>query len=203
MPWAIAAFAWTIRIFIIMSQYSLTIIDPHTRDLALSITGFKDDSPFNNLKKYSYFSMLLVQKGSGTVVRDGAVYSFHGGSLLCFAIYQPFMVQANGELEGTLIHFHPSFFCLFKHRNEVSCNGVLFNNLYDTPVVQLGADDTRSLSVVADHMSDELRLHDAPDQDLLLSYLKVFLIHASRAKMEKRSGEKKQIAGQTPVTRRN
>ena len=172
-----------------MSQASVTLVDPRTKEMALSVTFFKDDSLFNSFRKYNYFSMLLVSNGKGNVLRDQTGYEFKSDCLLCFAIYQPFMVKPNSGLEGVLINFHPSFFCLFKHRNEVSCNGVLFNNLYDTPVVDLHPDEMRGLSVIADQMKREMQNRQEPDQDVLLSYLKIFLINATRVKMEQRPGE--------------
>jgi len=185
-----------------MSPASFTLTDPQTKDIALKITYFKDNSLFNSLKRYNYFSMLLVSKGKGSVLRDETRYGFNSDCLLCFAIYQPFMVKPESEMEGVLIDFHPGFFCLFKHRKEVSCNGVLFNNLYDTPVVNLKPDEMRSLSVIADQLSTELQKRQQPDPDVLISYLKIFLIEASRAKIEQRRGEEV-LPAKTPLTLEN
>lgn len=169
-----------------MLQPSYTLIDSQTKEMALRIAYFKDNSHFNTLRKYNHFSMLLVTRGKGSVRRDGTSYLFESPCLLPFAIYQPFNVMPEHDLEGVLINFHPSFFCLFKHRNEVSCNGVLFNNLYDTPMVRLSTGDLHSLSVLADQLKTELGDRPQPDEDVLLSYLKIFLLTASRAKIEQR-----------------
>ena len=185
-----------------MSQASLTLLDPQTGEMALRITPFKDDSLFRSIRKYNYFSMLLVSKGEGSVLRDEARYAFGSSCLLCFSIYQPFLVRPEGKLEGVLINFHSSFFCLFKHRNEVSCNGVLFNNLYDTPMVSLKPDQMRSLSVIVDQLTTEMQQRERPDQDVLISYLKIFLITASRIKMEQRQGEEGEPA-KTPLALEN
>jgi AraC family transcriptional regulator, transcriptional activator of pobA len=185
-----------------MSQASLILVDPRTKEMALSVTVFKEGSLFNSFRKYNHFSMLLVSKGKGNVLRDQTAYGFKSDCLLCFAIYQPFMAEPDSELEGVLINFHPSFFCLFKHRNEVSCNGVLFNNLYDTPVVDLKPDEMRCLSVIADQMKREMQNRQEPDQDVLLSYLKIFLINATRVKMEQQSGESADT-GKLPSTLEN
>jgi AraC family transcriptional regulator, transcriptional activator of pobA len=182
-----------------MSQASFTLTDPQTMEMALKITHFKDSGLFNSLKRYNYFSMLLVSKGKGSVLRDEARYAFSGDCLMCFAIYQPFEVTAQSEMEGVLINFHPGFFCLFKHRNEVSCNGVLFNNLYDTPVVNLKPGEIRALYIIVDQLTAEMQKREEPDQDLLISFLKIFLIEASRVKMEQRRGEEVQLA-KTPLT---
>jgi AraC family transcriptional activator of pobA len=185
-----------------MSQASFTLTDPQTGEMALKITYFKDDSLFSSLKRYNYFSMLLLSEGEGSVLRDETRYAFNRDCLLCFSIYQPFMVEPESEMEGVLINFHPSFFCLFKHRNEVSCNGVLFNNLYDTPVVNLTPEEMRSLSVIVDELSTEIQNRQQPDEDVLISYLKIFLIAASRAKIEQRRGEEVQPA-KIPLTLEN
>jgi AraC-like DNA-binding protein len=93
------------------------------------------------------------------------------------------MIRPEGEFKGILIQFTPSFFCLFKHRQEVSCNGVLFNNLYDTPLVRLTSAEADALVMLADQMRAEIKDHTDPDQDALISYLKIFLINASRIKL--------------------
>jgi AraC family transcriptional activator of pobA len=185
-----------------LPQGSLTLVDPLTKEMALRVTLFKDDHLFSSFSKYNHFSMLLVSKGKGAVVRDQASYAFNGDCLLCFAIYQPFMLRPAGAFEGVLIEFHPSFFCLFKHRNEVSCNGVLFNNLYDTPVVDLVIDEMRGLSVIADQMRREMQNRPDPDPDVLLSYLKIFLINATRVKKEQQPAEPVE-AGKMPSTLEN
>jgi AraC-like DNA-binding protein len=68
----------------------------------------------------------------------------------------------------------------------VSCNGVLFNNLYDTPVVDLDEDQLYSFSTLAGQLKAEMQNRQLPDEDVLISYLKIFLIEASRIKIEQR-----------------
>lgn len=172
-----------------MTQTSFTLVDPQTKDLAFRISSFEDDRDFNSLKRYNYFSMVLVRKGKGRLVRDETEYEFGKSCLLCFSIYQPFIIRPIDEFEGILINFHPSFFCLFRHRNEVSCNGVLFNNIYDTPVVNLNPGQLHSLSTIIGQLNEEMQDRQPPDQEVLISYLKILLIDASRIKMEQRKAE--------------
>jgi AraC family transcriptional regulator, transcriptional activator of pobA len=169
-----------------MTQTSFTLVDPQTKDLAFKVSSFEDNSDFNSLKRYNYFSMVLVTKGRGRLVRDETEYEFSKSCLICFAIYQPFIIEPADEFEGILINFHPGFFCLFKHRTEVSCNGVLFNNIYDTPVVNLNSSQIHSLSTIAGQLKTEMQNRELPDQEVLISYLKIFLIDAARIKIEQR-----------------
>jgi AraC family transcriptional activator of pobA len=177
----------------------LTLRDPQTKDLSLQLCGFDTAKPFATPRQNPYFSMLLVRIGKGRVIREGASFSFEKECLMCFSIYQPYTVVADGDFEGFLLNFHPGFFCLFEHRHEVSCNGVLFNNLYDTPVVNLEPDDWRSLMTIVGEIRGELSRPEHPDKDILISYLKIFLINASRKKMEQQHTDTAGFQKATPI----
>jgi AraC-like DNA-binding protein len=168
--------------------------DPQAGGLSLEIAGFDSVGAFAEPRQDPYFSIFLMREGKGSAMRDGAVFGFEGPCLLCFSIYQSYSLDADGRLEGALLNFHPSFFCLFEHRHEVSCNGVLFNNLYDTPVVRLSPVECHALLTIALQIRDELGRPGDPDRDVLLSFLKVFLIDASRIKMEQQRADASQRA---------
>lgn len=172
----------------------LTLRDPQTAGLSLEMAGFDNAGAFAEPRQQPYFSIFLVNRGRGRAVRDGVSFLFDEPCLLCFSIYQPYSVEVSGDFEAVLLQFHPSFFCLFEHRHEVSCNGVLFNNLYDTPVVFLPTGDRQALLTVAWQIRDELGRPGHADRDILLSFLKVFLIHASRIKMEQQTATSRTAA---------
>ncbi|HEY4107518.1 helix-turn-helix domain-containing protein [Puia sp.] len=164
--------------------YSVRLVDQRTGDAALYLSTFDQVGDFASARQYPCFSMLLILRGAGLAIRDGAEYEFSEPALLTFSLYQSMMIRSEGEFKGILIQFTPSFFCLFKHRQEVSCNGVLFNNLYDTPLVRLTPAEARVQVVLTEQMRTEIEGHREPDQDALISYLKVFLINASRVKID-------------------
>ncbi len=165
------------------TPYAVQLRDQRTGDIALRLSTFDKVGDFASPQQYPCFSMLLVLKGKGLAIRDGAEYEFNAQALLSFSLYQSMMIKADDEFNGILIQFTPSFFCLFRHRQEVSCNGVLFNNLYDAPLVRLTTSEAEALAILAKQMRDEIQDHPEPDQDALISYLKVFLINASRIKL--------------------
>jgi AraC family transcriptional activator of pobA len=108
---------------------------------------------------------------------------------MCFSLYQRFKIKSDGEFKGVLINFHPDFFCLHKHRNEVSCNGILFNNIYDSPITNLQPAEMESLATIAHQLQSEAEHPALAQYEVLLSYLKIFLINASRIKMEQQETE--------------
>ena len=169
------------------SKYQLT--DNQTEDVVFQIGPFNSPDDFRELTQTNYFTMLLLKKGKGKAVRDDATYEFSSPGLLCFSLYQPFKIIPKDKFEGTVIRFQPGFFCLIKHRDEVSCNGVLFNNLYDTPFVGLSQAEIKTLQIIVGEITGELKQHDKPEHDVIISYLKIFLIKASRVKLAQQKGD--------------
>jgi AraC family transcriptional activator of pobA len=167
----------------VTTQTAFTLINPQTKALAFKIFAFEDDAYFNELKNYNYYSVVLITHGTGKLRADFSDYNFQGNTLMCFSVYQPFMIKADGEFNGVLINFHPDFFCIHKHQQEVACNGVLFNNLYDSPLVKLAYPDMKTLLNVVNELKAGMQNTALAQYELLVSYLKIFLINASRFKL--------------------
>lgn len=181
-----------------MSGNTLELIDPQRRSLAFKIYAFEDDIYFSSIKKYNYFSVILVTKGKGMVTADLSQYPFDGPCLMCFSLYQPFKIKSEGVFQGVMVNFHPDFFCLHKHRNEVSCNGVLFNNIYDSPVTALAKDETELLLSTINGLKLELQSSGIAQTEVLISYLKILLINGSRIKLLQQQTDAASIT-KTPV----
>ena len=170
-----------------MKENSWELINPQSKNLAFKVFEFNDAQDFKELKKYNYFSVVLIVEGEGTLIADISEYTFTKNNLLCFSLYQPFKIRCDGRLKGMMINFHPEFFCLHKHRNEVSCNGVLFNNIYESPVLDLTGEEAQSLLTVMSGLKTEIQRPGASQPEMLISYLKILLINATRIKVERRN----------------
>ncbi|KAF2079636.1 helix-turn-helix domain-containing protein [Flavobacterium sharifuzzamanii] len=166
------------------SQNVFTLINPQNGNLAFKILSFDDNSHFDHLQRNNYYSLIWVTKGKGKVKADFAEHHFKENSLLAFSPYQPFMLCVNEPIEGIAIHFHPDFYCIHMHQKEVSCNGVLFNNIYQPPYVQVTEHASQTFNMVIDQMKTEIQNAELAQYELLISYLKIFLITASRLKTE-------------------
>lgn len=159
-----------------------TLTDSRTGELALRIQHFEDDSSYNFLQRHNYFTILWIRKGFGKFKVDFSEYNLEP-SMLFFTPYQPFMLLAEGELSGIALSFHPDFFCIEKHRKEVACNGVLFNNIYQAPQIILTADDEKEVERLIGEIQRELQKQAIAQRDLLVAQLKILLILASRIKI--------------------
>jgi AraC family transcriptional regulator, transcriptional activator of pobA len=170
-----------------MNEHALELVNPQSKHLAFKWTSFDDGATFGEVNRFNYFSVILVLEGRGTVAADVSVFPFVANCLLCFSLYQPFKIECDGAFRGVVINFHPEFFCLHKHRHEVSCNGVLFNNIYESPVLGLSETEAGSLLLLFRGIEEEMRRPGVAQTEALLSYLKLLLINASRMKMERRA----------------
>ena len=170
---------------------SYTLIDPQTGNLAFRLTPLEKHNPFDDVQRLNYYSLIWFKKGSGTARADFAEYDFDGNVLFSFSPYQPFVFRTKEEMEGWVINFHPDFFCIHKHHNEVACNGVLFNNIYNPPFVKIDDKTAGSFELVIDQLKSEMQNPALAQYELLVSYLKIFLITASRKKAELQTEDQK------------
>ena len=120
-----------------LQRNNLTLVNPQTGHLAFKLSHFDNDNPFDHIQRMSYYALIWVKKGNGTLKSDFSEDTFSENTLFSFSLYQPFMLNANEPLSGIAIYFHPDFFCIHKHHKEVACNGVLFNNIYSPPIVEV------------------------------------------------------------------
>lgn len=140
-------------------------------------------SPAAGLQRSADHTVMVLTAGRGTLKTDLAHYAFTAPAMMCFAPYQPFTLHAEGPLQGVKLRFHASFFCMHRYERVVTCNGVLFNNIYQSPVLPLEAAETPFYTDLLQQMQQELGQPALGSYEILVSYLKVFLINLARRKL--------------------
>ncbi len=176
------------------TNYTFTLVNPQNGNLAFKLFSFENNSHFDHIQRLNYYSLIWIQKGKGTAKVDFSAYDFTENTLFAFAPYQPFMLSTQDGIEGIVLHFHPDFFCIHKHHNEISCNGVLFNNIYNPPFVLIDNMTQNTLEMVLSQMKAEIQNPDLAQYELLVSYLKIFLITASRLKAQQQPQAQKVVS---------
>ena len=153
------------------NQNSFTLIDQQNGNLAFKVLPFDNNTFYDHLQRLNYFSLILILKGEGIVRSDVSEYELRKNQLLCFSPYQPFLIQAESGLQGVAVHFHSDFFCIVKHQKEVSCNGVLFNNIYEPPFVLLAEKERDDLLAILEDIKKELAESNLAQHELIVSSL--------------------------------
>jgi YesN/AraC family two-component response regulator len=165
------------------NQTAFTLVNKQTGNLAFKLFSFEDNSYFDHLQRNNYYSLIWVMEGNGKLKTDFSEYDFGANSLFSFTPYQPFMFLSN-FIKGIAIYFHSDFFCIHKHETEVTCNGVLFNNIFQMPFIKIDGVLENTLYQLIEQIKSEMQDPGLAQYELLISYMKIFLISASRSKME-------------------
>jgi AraC-like DNA-binding protein len=166
-----------------MEKTAFTLINPQNGTLAFKIFSFDNNSPFDHLQRNNYYTILLITNGSGILKANLSDYSFAEKIMCCFSPYQPYLIQSETEISGLAISFHPDFFCIHRHQNEIASNGVLFNNIYKPPFFNITDDDIIQLYSLVNQMKIEAEKHELAQHELLVLYLKIFVINTIRIKV--------------------
>lgn len=165
-----------------INQTELTLINPQTKTLAFRHLLFEDALNFAELRNHQYYSVILVTEGSGVLYAGLNKTNFKAGSLLCLSLYESYRVEAE-IFKGVVINFHPEFFCIYKHEKEIACNGVLFNNIYQSPVIDLNKEDTDFFARLSQNIKAEMQNSGVAQYEMLTAHLKIFLLSAIRLKL--------------------
>ncbi len=167
-----------------LNQSTFTLVNPQNGNLAFKFFSFEDNGFFDHIQRNNYFSLIWVTQGSGKLKVDFAEYNFDADSLFAFSPYQHYMITTEKPIKGMAIYFHPEFFCIYKHQKEVACNGVLYNNIYQPPFVSVDENSAATLRMLCDQIKTEMQNPALAQHELLVAYLKIFLITASRLKTQ-------------------
>ncbi|SHG00417.1 helix-turn-helix domain-containing protein [Chryseobacterium vrystaatense] len=170
-----------------LSQSVYTLVNQQNGNLAFKLFEFDNNSYFDHIQRNNYFTLILITSGEGTAKVDFCDYSFKENTLFAFYPYQPFMLSAKKPLMGISIQFHHDFFCIYRHHQEIAANGILFNNIYQQPFVYLDESCKNTIIHLIREIARELKDEAFRKDEVLVSYLKILLVMATRIKLEQQS----------------
>jgi AraC-like DNA-binding protein len=165
-------------------ELPLQLYDPRNGDLSLKVEFFDISEERAIPQRTNYFTVFWVQGGTGTFCAETGQYPFAAHSLIFLVPYQSFRFLSDSTVRGLCLQFHANFLCIETYHEEVGCNGVLFNDTYGVPCVGLEDCHTREVAILLDEIRRELQERGLAHSEVLLSYLKVFLIRATRLKLQ-------------------
>jgi AraC family transcriptional activator of pobA len=167
-----------------MGTSSLELYDPRLGEPGLRVELLEAMPDLAEPRRSIFFTLLWVQAGRGTFWADLACHPFEAPSLLFFSPYQTLRLVPESSLGGHIIRFHANFFCIETYQEEVGCNGVLFNDVYGIPLIRLDAAQERDLGGLVEAMRRELQECGLAHDEVLVSFLKILLIRATRMKLD-------------------
>ena len=88
-------------------------------------------------KKYDQFIKILLVRAGSSVQIDFKKYDLKKDALFFINLNQWYELNKLGSNDSHLIYYNRDFYCVEIHDKEVSCDGILYNNVYEIPVVYL------------------------------------------------------------------
>ncbi len=88
------------------------------------------------------------------------------------------------QVQMRALCFHHNFFCVRVKREEVFCDGVVFNRLTGLPVVSFPAEEAPFLTARLDELSAILQRQGSFAQDRAVNALRALLLHAAEFKLK-------------------
>lgn len=176
-----------------LSQSVHTLVNQQNGNLAFKLFEFDNSSYFDHIQRNNYFTIILIISGEGVAKVDFSDYSFTENTLFAFYPYQPFMLQSEKPIRGISIQFHHDFFCIYRHHKEIAANGILFNNIYEQPFIYLDEHCKNTIFNLIQGIANELKDEAFRKDEVLVSYLKILLVMATRIKLEQQSIQKENI----------
>lgn len=132
--------------------------------------------------QFSEYTVYFIPEGQGTFHADFGAFAFTGPVLLFSTPLQVIYIDDCRVTKSNIIQFHSDFYCIEYHREEVACNGLLFNNIYLDPVVVLTEREAKIFELLLGQIDDEFN-QPAPSDIVLRAFLQLFLAKASTIKM--------------------
>lgn len=160
-----------------------TLYDPRGGDVALRVED-PNTTALARPHRTNCFALYWIRMGKGTFWADSATHPFAAPGMLFFTPYQAVRLAPEGELLVTAVRFHANFLCVETYHHEVGCNGVLFNDPYGVPAVALDSASEAEVGDLIARMRGELAGAGLAHAEVLLSYLKILLVRATRLKRE-------------------
>ncbi|SEW27539.1 AraC family transcriptional regulator [Chitinophaga arvensicola] len=170
-----------------LAQSVYTLVNQQNGNLSFKVFEFDNNSYFDHIQRNNYFTLIIITSGEGIATVDLAEYPFKENTLFAFYPYQPYMLQSKGPLMGVAIQFHHDFFCIYRHHKEIASNGILFNNIYQQPFIHLDENARKTLLNFVSEITGELKTEGLRRDEVIVSYLKIFLVLATRMKLEQQT----------------
>lgn len=152
---------------------------------SLSVVDFDEVCVVNKQEQVDSYRIFWIKEGKGSYSIDFNSFDFDGEVLFFLSPGQVFSINSEAIKEAYQLSFIRDFYCIQTHDKEVSCNGVLFNNIYESPFVKPSQDESIKLNAILINLMEEFRLTDTAQYEMLQSYLKQFIIQSVRIKKER------------------
>ncbi|UYW02551.1 AraC family transcriptional regulator [Flavobacterium agricola] len=136
-------------------------------------------APFN----LPYYLVVLLPEACSFSI-NFISYNVPKNTLLFLAPYQLLQFDTLPNQAIKLLEFHGDFYCIEYHKEEVACNGILFNNVYSTPFVTVPESEFNEIASLFIKIENLQSATESYVVSVLKAYLQLILALSSKEKQE-------------------
>ncbi|MDV3709453.1 AraC family transcriptional regulator [Elizabethkingia anophelis] len=81
---------------------------------------------------------------------------------------------------GQLLHFNRDFYCVEIHDQEVACDGILYNNVFEVPFINLNEVQSSDIQNIIKDIQSEIENEDSSTEEMLRVLLKLIILKSLR-----------------------
>jgi AraC-like DNA-binding protein len=156
-----------------------SVFESSLKKIGLVYVNQKSGESINDDAYKSYIKVLHLPKGYKLTI-DFDVFTTKQRSLFFIGPNQFFRIEAFGAEEGHLLFYNRDFYCIQIHDAEVACDGLLFNNSNNMPMILVVGEEVTSIDALFGQIDGEFKLQDSSQEEMIRTYLKQLLIKSTR-----------------------
>ena len=133
----------------------------------------------NIIELKDFIKIVYLKKGS-EIILDFNTHQCKTNSLFFISPSQFYQFPANKLIEGVILYFNRDFYCVEIHDKEVSCDGILYNNIFNVAQLTLPSDEVISFENILVEIENEFANEDSGLEEMLRLLLKKLIIKSTR-----------------------
>ena len=162
-----------------IKTYTLDSLTNQT-DFKLCRVNFAKPCALEDPIQRSLFNIIWIKEGKACYLIDFQRYEVEGEAIFFLNPGQAFSVEAEEVQRGYRLAFSQDFHCVETYHKATSCNGILFNNVYKVPFVNVDSEVVPELENIIQKLLKEFENPAFGHHEVVQSYLRLFLVLASR-----------------------
>ncbi|WGQ09439.1 helix-turn-helix domain-containing protein [Pedobacter gandavensis] len=133
---------------------------------------------------HDHIKILFIPKGNKIKV-DFREFTIEKDSLLFINPKVVIKPNEDNETGGLLLHFNKDFYCIEIHDQELSCDGILYNNVFEVPFIELDENKSADIQKIIRDIQLEMLNEDTSTEEMLRILLKLIILKSTRIWKEK------------------
>ena len=122
------------------------------------------------------FIKIVYLKKRSEIILDFNTHRCKSNSLFFISPSQFYQFPENKLTEGIILYFNRDFYCVEIHDKEVSCDGILYNNIFNVAELILPTEEIKPIENILEEIETEFENEDTGIEEMLRLLLKKLII---------------------------